>query len=407
MPILDTAAIAAVTKTQYTQRKVNNLVYQASIPFARMKKRTDFVGANKVVAFKYGSPQARGANFTSAIANMTATQYAKVTVTHVLDYAFGQVSGLAIAQADGQPGALLNVLKTEIDGAMYTAARNIAVALFRNGGGSRGRIASISTNTFTLTDPNDVVGFERGMVLNLSATDGTSGTKRSGTLTVNAVNRDTGVVTCSVNITTGIAAAAVNDFIFQNGDFEAVSTVLSGIPAWVPKTAPTGGENFFGLDRSVDPTRLAGLRYTANSGGPIEETLIKAAARLQREGAKPDTVYMNPADFANLVVALGSKANYDRSKSVKDADISFTGVNMLGPSGNMEIFPVAEVSTGDAWMLTADTWSFETAGGGPKILNEDDMKMRADATSDSYIFRIGYYGNVFCEAPGYNAYVQL
>ncbi len=408
MAVLDSAAIAAVTKTQYTQRKVNNLVYQASIPFARMKKRTDFVGANKVVAFKYGSPQARGANFTAAIGNMSPTSYAKVTVTHCLDYAFGQVTGLAIAQATSDAGALLNVLKTEIDGAMYTSARNIAVALFRNSGGSRGQIASgQGTPTITLTDPNDVVGFEKGQVLNTSAADGTTGTKRAGTVTVAGVDRDAGTVTVTGNWTAGIPGTAALDFIFQNGDFEATKSLISGIPAWVPKVAPVGGDNFFGLDRSVDATRLAGLRYTANAGGPIEETLIKAAARLAREGAKPDTVYMNPADFANLVVALGSKAIYDRTKSVKDADISFTGVNLLGPSGNLEVFPVAEVATGDAWMLTNDTWSFETAGGGPKILNEDDLKMRADASTDSYIFRVGYYGNVFCEAPGYNSYIKL
>lgn len=410
MAILDLNAVNALLKTQYTQSKVNNICYGLSPVFANIKKKTNFVGGPKQVAFQYGNPQGRAAVFANGLANITPTSYANVSVTRVREYCFAQLSGEAIAAANSDAGSLLAVVKKEFDNAFYTAGRSLSTALFQAGGGARGVIASTTTLTSTtlqLSDINQIVNFEKGMVLNTSATDGTSGAKRTGTLTVTAVNRDLGQFTTSVALNSGIGAIATGDYIFQNGDFESVRSMPTGIPGWVPKVAPTTGDNFFGLDRSVDATRLGGLRYTAGSGGPIEETLIQAAARLIREGGKPDMVAMNPLDIANLVTALGSKVNYDRSGSVDSPDFGFKTPVLVAGNGAMKIVPEVEVGTGDAWMLTSSTWSFETAGEAPQILDQDGNKMRADATTDSYIARIGYYGNFICEAPGWNAYVKL
>jgi len=406
---LDTTALAAVLKTQYTQSKVNNLVYPSSPVFAAIKKKTDFVGSNKVVALQYGSPQGRGISFASGLANVSTSSYGKFTVTRIKDYAFGQVDGEAVDAAGTDAGSLLNALKKEIDNAMYTAGRNIATMLFRNGGGARGQISSGSntgTATITLANTNDVTNFEVGMVLNTSTTDGTSGAKKSGTVTLTAVNRNTGTLTASGNWTAGIATAAASDYIFQNGDFEATNSALAGLAAWVPATDPTA-TTFFGLDRSVDVTRLGGLRYTANAGGPIEETLIKCAAQLAREGAKPDMAVLNPIDFGNLVVALGNKVVYDRLASSDEPSIGFKSVQLMGATGPIDIVPDLNCPSGAGWMLTKSTWSFETLKGAPRILNLDGNDMRASATADSYLFRIGYYGNLICEAPGYNAYFGL
>lgn len=410
MAILDPTALSAVLKTQYTQSKVNNLCYPESPLWAKMSKKQNFFGKNKVVAFQYGNPQGRGANFAVGLGNMTASTYDAVTVTRAKDYAFGEVDGEAVDASKNDAGALLNGLKKEIDNAFYTVARSISNALFSAGGGARGRIKSTTTlasPTIILDDPNSVVNFEKKMVLNLSATDGTTGAKKVGTLTIIGVDRDAGTLTLSGNITAGVATAALNDFIFQNGDFEVVRSLPTGIPGWIPRVAPTPGDNFFGLDRSSDPVRLAGLRYTAGAGGPIEETLIQCAARLAREGGKPDVAVINPIDYANLVVALGSKVVYDRLGSDSDPKFGFETVKLIGPKGPIMVLPDLNCPTGEGWMLTLNTWTFESLLGAPRILNLDGNDMRANATSDSYIFRIGYYGNFICEAPGWNAYFKL
>lgn len=411
MATLDMTAIAPVLKIQYTQGKVNNLIYPESAVFAKMKKRTDFYGESKKIAFQYGSPQGRGADFATGLGNVGASKYGKLLLTRAKDYAFGKVDGETIDAAGNDAGALLNGLKNEIDSAFYTIGRSLSNALFSEGGGARGRIGSTTTlasTSLVLADPGSVVNFETGMVLNLSDTNGTSGTKRSGTITITAVNRDTGTLTLSGNITAGISGAVLNDYIYQNGDFESVRSLPTGIPGWIPKVAPSGGDNFFGLDRSVgDVTRLSGVRWTDTAGGPIEETLIKCAARLVREGGKPDVAILNPTDYANLVVQLGNKVFYDRLGSDNDPKFGFESVKLVGPKGPIMVVPDANCPTGDGWMLTMSTWCFESLKGAPRILNADGNDMRADATTDSYLFRIGYYGNFSCTAPGWNAYFQL
>jgi hypothetical protein len=404
---LDLTALTAVLKVQYTQKKVNTLAYDKNPFWAMVKKRTDFLGVNKVVAIRNGQPQGRGADFTTAIANVSPSVYNRFTVTRARDYAFARVFGEAVEASAKDAGSLLQGLKNEIDGAIFTATRSIAINLFGNGGGARGQIASgQATATVTLTRPEDTVNFEVGMYLKTSTADGTSGTLKAGRVQVTGVDRVNGTVTASGNWTAGIATAAANDFIFQEGDNVANNSMIAGLAAWIPSTTPTSTA-FFGLDRSSDPVRLGGVRYAAGSGGPIEEILIDTAALLVREGSRPDTVYMNPLDYANLVKAMSGKVIYDRATSVDMPDIGFEAVKLMGPAGPMKILADLNCPRGRGYMLQLDTWNFESLGGAPKILNLDGQDMLRDATADAYIIRVGYYGNLTCEAPGWNAVFTL
>ena len=409
MGILDTTALNAVLKTQYTQKKVNLLTYKNNPTYAMIPKRTDFVGANKVVAIRNGAPQGRGlgaAGFTASLANMSASVYNKFTVTRISDYAFGQVTTEAIRASKNDAGSLVDGLKNEVDGAIYTNMRSLAIGMFGNSGARRGVISAASavgTPTITLATITDITAFEVGMILNTAATDGTSGAKRAGTVTVTGLDRVNGTITVSGNWSAGIAAVAVGDSIFQNGDFEAVKTGLSGFAAWLPLVAPTGGDNFFGLDRSSDVTRLAGIRDTSHAGGPLEETIIDVAALVVREGGMPNKVILNPLDVAKLVKALSTKVIYDRSKSFDEPDIDFKSVSIQGPAGQLDVVGDINCPQGLGYMLQLDTWCLESLGAAPGILDDDGNRILRSATSDSYIVRVGYFANMTCVAPGWNA----
>jgi hypothetical protein len=59
-------------------------------------------------------------------------------------------------------------------------------------------------------------------------------------------------------------------------------------------------------------------------------------------------------------------------------------------------------------MLQMDTWSFESAGEAPGILAADGVSpILRVSNADSYEVRIGYYGQVICEAPNYNCVITL
>ncbi|MCL2724784.1 MAG: hypothetical protein FWD69_10145 [Polyangiaceae bacterium] len=404
---LDELALGRVLKIQYDPRTVNNICYGESTLFARMAKNTKFGGLNWQIAFQYGSPQGRGAAFAVGQANATPSVYSAVNVPRARDYVFANIAGDMVDAAKLGDFSMLDGMKSEISNAFYTAGRSIANTLFGNGGGSRGRIGAttvLTTNQLILADPNSVVNFEINMQLNLAATDGTTGIKETGVVQVTAVDRENGILTLSAPISTAIPTAAIGDYIFQNGDFETPRSLPTGLAGWIPMVPPAPGDNFFGIDRSVDVTRLSGLRWTKTQGGPIEETIQKCAARLVLEGGKPDLIVVNPLDFANISIALGSKVIILNSQ-LPDADIGVTGLQMHGPKGPLDIISDNNCPTGQFYMLTLSTWTFKSLLEAPRVLGEsgDGLRLLRNPTTDSYQIRIGYYGNIGCNAPGWNA----
>jgi hypothetical protein len=251
-----------------------------------------------------------------------------------------------------------------------------------------------------LGTPADITNFEVGMKIDLASTDGTTGSKRAnGPLTITAVNRITGTITCSANINT-ITGAANTDWIFRNGDLETTRQMAFGTDAWAPQADPTGGDNFFGVDRSVDPTRLAGVRFNGNGGDKIE-TLIDAAELTGREGADDLTCFINNLDRSEIAKALQGKAIYEPVKST-DGQFSYRALLLEGPDGPIKLISDVNVQKGRFWMLQMDTWVMKSIKGAPRILDDDGLKMLRESSSDGYEWRLGAYWQPGCEAPGYN-----
>ena len=179
---------------------------------------------------------------------------------------------------------------------------------------------------------------------------------------------------------------------------------MTGLDGWVPSAAP-GATAFFGVDRTADVTRLGGNRFDG-SALPIEEALIGGASQVAREGGRPDHCFVDFATFANLEKALGSKVVYSESKA-RDVDIGFAGIDVRGPRGTIKVIPDQNCQPNVAWMLQLDTWSLNTLGEAPMFLDLDNNRMLRESAADAYEVRLGYYGQIACNAPGYNCRVAL
>ena len=207
-------------------------------------------------------------------------------------------------------------------------SNNMAFELFGSGTATRGVIGSAITNPssgvyqFTLQNPQNVVQFEVGMTIQASATDGgaviPTGTPATPALgTVSSVNRSTGVIQFTVAQGTPNSSWANGNYITVQGDIPpaggsgsgplgATGSYLaaSGLSAWVPATDPASTDSYWGVNRSVDPSRLAGLRYDATSYS-IEEGVVNALGFANREGADPDTMILSFQSYTALENALG------------------------------------------------------------------------------------------------------
>ena len=402
--------VTEALKEHYKPQRIKEMVYKNNPLMALMPKYESFGGENMPIPIIVGGPQRRSATFLDAQGNTSTSSVKQFLLTRVRDYSFASITHEAIRASQGNADAFVRYATMEIDGAIHALKRSMAVAMYRDGSGSIGNISASVDGAaeVTLTVPEDISNFEVGMKLVFSATATGTLLSNVGTKTVQSVNRSAGTFTVDTNFHTDSSAG---DFIFQLGDAHANDSFkkLSGLERWVPASASTltasATKTLFSADRSSDVTRLGGNRYDG-SALPIEEALIEGLSLAARNGGTPSHVFMHYKNYSQLEKALGSKVQYDKVSS-SDAEVGFTSMKIHGPAGTVDVIPDVNCQADVAWGLQLDTWSLNSLGAAPQILDLDGSNMLRESSADAYEVRCGFYGNVACSAPGWNIRIAL
>jgi hypothetical protein len=403
---VDLAAASAYLKNRFSKRKIEQLSYKTSPAFAMIPKKEDFGGEDLKIPVSYADLKGRSADFAVAQANKQGSDTKAFLLNTVSDYAVFSVSGKAVKLSRGDINSFISVLEKETESAGRALGRSTSWAVFGNSVGSVATMGSNTTTTLTLGNRAQVQNFEVGMTIQLVDPASTSAA-RSGKLKIVTVNRDAGTLVCNVAITTGIPAAANDDLVVPEGDLNARA---SGFAAWIPNSAPTAGDSFFGVNRADDPSRLGGLRFNA-AGLNIVQAIQDAAAQCAENGGSPDTLFINFDKWKQLMNYLGSQKEITQGTAYAPAgqpkaDIGFEGVRIHGPNGPISVYADRHCQHNTGWLLQLDTWCLHSAGGVPMLLQEDGQTILREATSDGYEGRWGAYYQVYCYAPGYNCRIQ-
>ncbi len=406
---------------------MKDMVYKEN-PFLALVPKNEspdgFAGKYIPVPLEYGTPQGRAHTFANAQNQQTATSLASFFVYVIQDYQLVTITNLLMEQTKSDAGAFVDAAKLQMDGGFRNITNNIAFEIFGSGTATRGISAITSSQvggvapsgvTLPLTNSNSVVAFEIGMLLVASATDG--GAPSSDTVLITEVNRASGVIkgtasaaVLSANwaIGTAIAYLSISGDIPLSGAVNTGSFLaLSGLAAWIPVTSPAPTDNFWGVNRSADPTRLAGLRFDARAY-TIEEGMTNALAFSNREGAKPDLCIMDFASYAALVNALGAKVQYVQVNH-DEVEVAFEGITFQSAYGRVTVLADRSCPPQTAYLLTMSTWKLRSLGKVPHILTYgmEGLEGLRVGNADALEIRIGYYGNLICSAPGFNCVVQL
>jgi hypothetical protein len=398
---------------------LQDLVYKKNPLLALLPKNESIDGAEGKyipVPLEYGAPQGRSHTFASAQSNQTAVSMVSFFVSTIEDYQIVTITNKLMKQTATNAGAFIDAAKNQIDGGIRNITNNLAFELFSNGYGSRGRIGAFSNTgaalTITLTNVQQVVNFEVGMTLRASLTDG--GAISSDTAQVTSVNRQSGVILATCSDSSPDSNWAVNSYMSVDGDVPSagISNIsqalcLSGLSAWIPASSPSPSENFWNVDRSSDPTRLAGLRYDASSQ-TIEEGITNALAFLSREGGSPDIAVMDFASYAALVNALGAKVQYVTLQH-DECEVAFQAIRFQSAYGVVSVLADRSCPPQTAFLLQMDTWKLRSMGKVPAILTYgmeglDGLRV---GNADALEVRVGHYSNLICSAPGWNCRVSL
>ena len=402
----DLTAANAALKELYSDQEVHNLVYDDNPLLALVKKNEDFGGKYKPIPIITGVSQGRSSAFATAQANITAPLIESFLLTVKPDYSVANISNQLLESARTNKQTFVEGAKLNVDAAIRTITLSQASAMYRSGTGSIGRIGTggVSTGVITLADPESVTQFEVNMVLQCTTGTTDGGTPRAAVGYVIAVDRTAGTVTVASSGLGGNAATpgswAASEYLLCQGDSNAK---MSGLDAWIPATAPASTA-FYGVDRSADPVRLAGVRYDGSSQS-IEEALIDASKFVAREGGKPDYCFTSFTSYAALEKSLGTRIQYCDLKG--PADIYFKGLRLNGFKGPINVVPDRNCPGSVAYLLQMNTWALESTGEVPHIIKGDGLDMIRVGTADAYEVRVVAYSNMACSAPGWNARVTL
>jgi hypothetical protein len=411
MAALDLTIFDPMLKDHYAPGEVAKMAFQDNKALGQLKKsRKKMVGGRKwVQPIGYALPGGGSSTFATAIAAANNTSlYEAWEVTRTKHYRLAQVDNETIqATATGDVDAFEPAFD-EFDRALEAESNWINFRFFRSSSGAIGRMTNsgFAVTVLTLDDPSGCWGVRQGDVLRLTANaDGTA--LRVGTLTVASVQRTAGTITLTGNISAGVAAAAQNDYVSLQGD---ATLAPAGLADWVPDAAPSATA-FYGVNRTLEPEYLGGVRIDATDGRSIPNALVDAVAALDNLGASPDSVWMNPLTFGTLSKQIEGKwtqtsaAGYDGKKV---ASIGYQGFTISQNGHTLTIFTDRCCPTKRIYVLTWSSWTMFSAGSAPMFLQEKAGSIiKVSESSDGYEARIGGYMNFCCATPGWNAVILL
>jgi hypothetical protein len=241
----------------------------------------------------------------------------------------------------------------------------------------------------------------------IAASAPSGGSLRAGSTTVTAV--DSGAGTITLASAAAITSFANSDYLFRAGDR---GLCLSGVSAWIPYDSRPAAlaASFFGVTRSANPSRLAGLAPDL-SALPIEQAVSRAVTLVEAEGGMPDYGFMSFEDFEDLRNALGSKVYYNEvvtnSGQAKYGTIGFSGIKVHGSKGAITILADRTVPAGRFFLMTTKSWKLRSLGPIVDAFNTDTLPWLRQASADGVEIRLTSYANLVCRAPAWNLHGKL
>ena len=426
MATITQSSVAGILKELYDGQKTQWLTYKDNPFLAMASKETRFPGKYYPNSVVYTLSQGASATFATAYNNQSSPNVAEFLVTRVSDFSLATIDGQLLACATTDPGAFIDGSELMIDAAWQTAVNRVASAMFRNGAGTIGQIGSISatgsgpyTFTIILANPDDTVQFEVGQTLVAVQNIDGSGTAPADVGVLTSVNRNTGTIVGTTATSTIASDWPATYWLAVQGDLPTTSNnnfqpsgstttnsllKLAGLQAWLPITAPTSGDTFFGVNRSLDVQRLSGVN-TNQTGVSIEEGLLYGTGQIAMQGGRVDTGVCSYATYTSLITSLGSKVVYVDEKI---GEIGFRGVQVNGANTVMSVFPDRSCPDGWVFALEMDDWVLRSQNEAPHILKYmDEIEILRVPGVDSAELRIGGYMNMYPKHPGHHGAIQV
>lgn len=417
-----TSTYTPLLKQFYAKKPVENETYLRNPLYAMMPKNEGVTGLTFEQPVIYGAGQGRSRTFSTAqtMGSLTSDGSVRFSIPRVTDWADSTLDLQTYLASVNDEGAFMKASTEIVDNNLRNLANNLSVSLYGTGSGARGQVgnSSFSTSVLTFVTPKDALKFEVGMQLDVAAAETTGNVRAYGSaghgLYVVAVDRNANTVTVGVSpvqgastcnlsdATNGIPTIAQNDFIFVTGD-RNLSVV--GVGGWCPYGGPSAGDSFFGVNRTVDPVRLAGLSMDGTVFPMIEEALIEAVNRVAEQDGEISHFFVPFKKFSDLSKSLSAKMVVINPQDAPQ--IGFTALEVAGPAGMVKIVPDRNCPANRIFGLKLDTWQINSINKAVHPFDEDGNVWLRQASDGGLEFRSYSLCNVSCREPRSNIVINV
>lgn len=404
----------------WPQEAIYELLLKTSPFLGRVSKDTMFGETIRHIVVGDGLPQGLGSDFQTSKANKSPSTATRFDLTTKSLYGTMSITGNLTRKAKINKAVIVQPYARESKNLLLAMKRDLSTNIFGNGGGSIGRFratVNLATNSFVLADTTKIRAFYRGQKLQLSATDGTTGTVKNGTMTIASIVKDgplKGTITIAeASIAAAIPTAAVSDFIFRENMFGAV---MNGLLAWIPRADPgqadpvTGSTvpaTFLGGNRTVDPSALAGIRVDGTQQS-LYESGMSAATAICDAGGAPNLWVMSTTDWNNLRIDREGVGKLLYTESPASGigkykpGMTYQAITLIGPGGPIDVLADPDCPTGRSFMLMEETWTLASTGELVQLIVSGMDEEFADSKEDRFVSD----HELYTEAPGWNATIQ-
>lgn len=383
--------VAYIIKNTFTREAPINLAARNHPFFQDVRKVAGFTGSQLECPVQIGNVQGVSNTFAQAKTSSKAHSGVRWALTRAPKYAYHEIEAETLYATGDDKGAFVREVTMATRSMIEEWGNQYAFDLYGDGTGLLGTVGSLATDTVTLANPDDILKFEVGMTIDVFIAASTS----RGQAVIESVDEEAGTFTFETGTTPGGTIAT--DELYVHGSKD---NAISGLQAWIPDAAP-GATLFFGVNRTVHPTRLAGYRVAATTAD-LSEALMDLAAKIHRRKGRPDRVYMAPTTFTALAKVMDAKIMREDGG---DASFGREFIYLATPAGVLKCMPDADCDPSRAYMLQLSSWEVRHLLPLPHMVDDDGQIRLRLINDDGIEMRARGWSQLVCKAPGYNGVV--
>lgn len=368
--------------------------YEKSKLLGLMSKDTNHGGEGKYVVVSISPTEGGSSNYQTAYANQGPTQEQRFFIGHKTEYQLARIKNLAIAKTMGDRGAIKKIVEHTFTRAGYAFGRAMAARVWGGAGGMLFRLANSSTNTVTATVANasDLAKVEVGQWHQFATNDGTgaspAGLLATTQLQVVSKNLEAKTFDYSAKLNT-VAGATTTMYVFRSGDY---ANTMTGMQGWAPITAPTTGDSFKGVDRTLEIQKLSGHRVTITGEGKWSGFSRAVAEGMSVAQGDYKHAFWNPEDLNKFEQEIEAKTVVQ--VGTKHPGVGYRGITTTTAGGDITHLAEVDVPKGYVWVGNAEDMELCTAGECPRVLDFDGHgKLMRVAGEDAVQYDLGAYGD--------------